>query len=809
MASSSNGSNTNGRHEQERSEQNRTGQNRTGRKRTEQRRLEQRRSRRNKRFDVSGMISRQRWLLAFLGMLGAVIGTAYALNAEIWYQSRAKVLISQKSAGLGDSTTGQLLIDDATLANHVSLIASRLIVGDALKNDGLLELESITERLDEKTDVTAYVIDHLRIDGGGAGSAKGSHSLNVQFIHTDPEDTQLVLASVMRRYEKYIIDQIQQVMGLANSSVQNVKKQVEEELRNAEQEHLISRKEAPLFTQDSGSSNLYLDHYRRLHDEMLELDIRESELRTRLKQVQDTLSKLAESDQPVDQLDKLAVIDAESLERLGVFAGLQASAAKSPEMLEAIPAKAEEARTQITGLMKLNTELDRLTAIFGPKHPKVREVQSQIELVKKFINENDALESTDEFLDETQLSTEGLLRAYVGFVEHDLAALAERRRELQFLTEDAKKKAKEFQTFELLDVTLVKKIERQQQLYETIEEQLRDLDTASGLSGYLYEFLEVPRVGERSWPSLSLCGFGGAFLGLCLGFFGAFFSELRDRRFRSAEELDNAIGLTNLGRVGMLNSIDMGVEGLVAAESSPDAEAFRLGRTVLLRSMRAGQLKTIGFTSPMQGDGKSTVTSNFAVCFSQLDLKTIVVDADLRRPSVDRYFSVAKTGGLCDVLEQRLSLDDVIKETDVDNVNVITAGSSTERPAELLQSPLFDDLLDELKQRYDVVLVDLPPALAVSDPAVVMPRLDGGVLVVRVARARRDEVLNTIRRITSSGGEFVGCMLNAVGADDTFDGIGGYFGYYESDYTRKESSNGQSTHRKQTKSKSRNRIGSN
>ncbi|MEP2309195.1 MAG: chain-length determining protein, partial [Rhodopirellula bahusiensis] len=88
----------------------------------------------------------------------------------------------------------------------------------------------------------------------------------------------------------------------------------------------------------------------------------------------------------------------------------------------------------------------------------------------------------------------------------------------------------------------------------------------------------------------------------------------------------------------------------------------------------------------------------------------------------------------------------------------------------------------------DLVLVDLPPVLAVSDPVVVMPRLDGGILVVKVANVRRDEVVNTLRRIGSSGGEMLGCMLNAFGAGKKFDSDGGYYGYYKSDYTRPSSS---------------------
>ena len=355
---------------------------------------------------------------------------------------------------------------------------------------------------------------------------------------------------------------------------------------------------------------------------------------------------------------------------------------------------------------------------------------------------------------------------------------------------DAETKAKELIEYELTDMILQKKIARQEALFDGIVQQLRDLDTASGLSGYLYEFLEVPRMGVKSWPKLPLCALGGLMLGMFGGLFLAVASDVRDGRFRSSAELDEAIGLPSLGRVGKLNSISQGISGLIAAELSPDAEAFRLGRTVLLPEVRKGNLRTIGFTSPMQGDGKSTVTSNFAVSFAQVGLKVLVIDADLRRPSVHRFFSVDKADGLCEVLEGRLSFEDAIKETRADNVFTMTAGAASRMPAELLQSEILDEVLAKAREQYDLVLIDLPPVLAVSDPVVVMPRLDGGVLVVKVASVRRDEVINTLRRIESSGGSFVGCMLNAFGSGKKFDSDGGYYGYYKSDYTRPAGSAG-------------------
>ena len=575
-------------------------------------------------LDIFAILGRQRWPIIVLTILGIAGGITYAIKARPWYTSNARVLINEKSAGLGSENSATDIVDEDILANHIELLQSRLIVGEALSKSDLMQLESIQSHLDEKTDAIDYVISQLSLTKGGSGSAKNARCLNISFTHTDHKDARLILLAVVDRYERFIVDQVEDVMGRANTMLQTAKDEVESELIAAEEEFRDARKAAPLFFQGEGSSNIYQDRFRRLQDQLLDIDIKESTISTRLQRVEKTIQEINQSNQSaVDQLDKLALIDSESLQRLGVFASLQMNSANSAEFRLAMPAKAEQARAEITHLLQLNSEKQRLEAAFGPGHPKVQEIQREIDTVQAFLknSQDGTTDPTTMLSEESSLTPESLLKAYVGFLNHDLATFAEQRKELEVLAEDAEKKAKELIEFELTDLVLRKKIERQEALFDGVVQQLRDLDTASGLSGYLYEFLEVPQLGEQSWPKLPLCALGGCMLGLMGGLCLAVANEFRDGRFRSAAELDEVIGLQNLGMVAKLNSIRDGVAGLIAAENTPSAEAFRLGRTVLLSDIRGGKIHTLGFTSPMQGDGKSTITTNFAVSFAQIGLK--------------------------------------------------------------------------------------------------------------------------------------------------------------------------------------------
>jgi succinoglycan biosynthesis transport protein ExoP len=737
-------------------------------------------------LDILQILNRQRWIIAFCVALGLALGILYATRATVWYQSTAKVLINPKSPTQGSGNESGVLEEDI-LANHIEILRSRKIVEGALSKDGLMSLASIQPLLSESEgeDAADYVINQLKIVKGGTGAAKDARSLQIAFSHTSDEESRIILESVLVEYQHFITGQLESVMQKANEFINQAKDDVEADLRAVEQEYIAARKAAPLLFQGEGSSNVYQDKYRRLEEELLTVDIEESALSARLERVQETLETMEKDGSLTDHLDKLALIDSDSLQRLGLFASLQTNTAGTAEFQASQPARIAEAQTQYKNVLDLMREKQRLTTVFGPGHPKVQDIEDQINLVKTFLAENDDVIPAD--LGPGILNPELLLQAYVGFLLNDGAALRERKRELQILAKDAETQAKSLIDFELQDSVFRTKIARQEALFDGVVQQLRELDTASGLSGYVYELLETPRIGIKSWPSIPLCGLGGLMLGLFGGLVFAVANDLRDGRFRSAAELENFVKVPMLGRLGKVNSINRGIQGLIAAELTPDAEAIRMVRTFLLPDIRSGKLRTIGMSSPMQGDGKSTVVSNLAVSFSQLGLSVLAIDADLRRPSLHRYFSIKNDNGVSDLLSSEIEPFDAIQSSEIPNLSVLPAGKSTAVPAELLQSEKFDRLIELVKDRYDIVLVDLPPVLAVSDPLIVAPKLGGIVIVVRASTARRSEVMNSLSRLESAGGNIVGCIINSFGAGKNFSSDGGYFGYYDTSYTQSSS----------------------
>lgn len=728
---------------------------------------------------LTDVLRRQRWLILGSVSLGLCLAAIYWTRARIWYESQAKILVSQRDPNLATSgataSQSEDVVDEDVLANHMEMVRSRRIVEGALKRHNLSDLPSIREHLeDQKEDSADYVIDHLKLTRGGEGTAKDARSLTIQFEHTNADDARLVLEAIVVEYQLFLGEQLKNAMSQANLMVTDARDKLEDELEKIQQEYITARQNAPILFQGDGSSNVYVEQYNRLHEELLTLDIQESSSKSRLEKAKAVLASKA--GQEID-IDDLGVIDTDTLSRLGVFAGLQANAARSSEFLGSQPERLEQAQNT-SELLRMEAELGVLKADLGIRHPDVRKLEEQIEFVKKRIRERAAGISSVE--EDVELTPEGLLKAYVAFLESDIAEIEERRKELGILLADAEKQARVLVEFELKEGILKSRMERTQSLFDGLVEQLRELDLASGMHGYVHELLETPRIGEQIWPSLPLCGIGGVMMGLIFGLFAALMNDQLDQRFRSSSEIDSAIGLPILSRVGRIRT-----DGTlpVVQDNSPEGESFRMLRTLLLNDIRSGKLRIISATSPLPGDGKTTILANIAAAFAKLNMTVVLIEADMRRPTFHKRWGIAGDVGLSDILKGRTAVDEALVPSGIPNLSLIPAGSGAANPSELLQHQEFDDLLKTLAERFQLVIVDVGPVLAVSDPVIVSQKSDGMLLVVRSSNDTKQQVIDAVDTLRSAGAKMLGCIVNTFGSGHEFERRG-YYGYYYSDKDR-------------------------
>lgn len=195
---------------------------------------------------------------------------------------------------------------------------------------------------------------------------------------------------------------------------------------------------------------------------------------------------------------------------------------------------------------------------------------------------------------------------------------------------------------------------------------------------------------------------------------------------------------------------------------SPISESYRALRTNIEFSSIDEQLQVLMVSSAGPGEGKSTTITNLAVTFAQSEKKVVLIDADLRKPTAHHTFSISNRWGLSSVVSQQCSLEEVIQMTDVANLDVITSGAIPPNPAEMMGSKRMTAIIEQLRRMYDIILIDTPPLLAVTDAQIVATKSDGVILVVDQGRVKREIASKAVKNLESVNARILGVVLNNV-----------------------------------------------
>jgi capsular exopolysaccharide synthesis family protein len=212
-----------------------------------------------------------------------------------------------------------------------------------------------------------------------------------------------------------------------------------------------------------------------------------------------------------------------------------------------------------------------------------------------------------------------------------------------------------------------------------------------------------------------------------------------------------------------------------ANPKSPISETYRALRTNIDFSSIDKQLQVIMITSAGPGEGKSTTAANLAVSYAQSDRKVLLVDADLRKPTEHHFFQLSNRFGLSSYISQQTSLKDVIQDTNVPNLFAITSGPIPPNPAEMMASKRMSDLLEQLRQQFDVILIDTPPVLAVTDAQIVASKSDGVIMVIDYGKVKRDIAAKAKKALEHVNARILGVAMNNVKRKS---GDGTYYYYY-------------------------------
>lgn len=401
-------------------------------------------------------------------------------------------------------------------------------------------------------------------------------------------------------------------------------------------------------------------------------------------------------------------------------------------------------------------EARMLSSGYGPNHPNVkslkakkdvifRQLQDQIVVLRKTLTYN------------------------LNIAEESLKSLESKLEEARTAQQEAKSKSINYYAVKNNYI-------QQRKLLEAAEQRLSTQMVEKSMPQSPVTIWEKAEpAGGPSKPQPTLYIIMGAIVGLLCGLGLAFFIEYLDTSVKTMEDVESFL------KVPVLAVIPKGITSLAGQlKESADAEAYRILRTNIEFNRKNPEANTVTIVSGGAGEGKSTTMANLATTFAAGGYSTLIVDADLRRPSQHRIFNQSNEVGLSDYLTSDIALEEVVSHTSVENLYLMTAGGFASDAAGILNSQRMMDLIEEVKHRFDIVFFDSPPILGVSDASVLSSSVDLTMIVVQHRRFPRAMLLRVKQAIENVGGTILGVVLNNVDVrhDQHYQYYTSYYNYY-------------------------------
>lgn len=740
-------------------------------------------------IDIRAIVGRRKLPILISCFLGLLVGAAYYLFLIPKFESRAEIMLLQnESATMASHVgSGKENISQDLLATHMSLIQSHRIIQQALENHQLLNLPSLEEKITEKSTILDYVTDNLYVTRGGKGAARNAHTLSIAFRHTSQEDSTRVVTAIVREYQDFVSSKFKDVNEEAVKLINTARLELDQELDQLSSKYKDFRNSVPLIS--SNNRNIHELRYQDLANEISKVSIDLDEAKGRLKLVMEGLRRLNDDAHP---LEKLCLIDERNATRLGILVSVERGEAQTAAFQALQPQRAAGAATEFSKLLELKTKLTNARAVYGAKHPQVQEMETQITEIERFLNQRKAELGLSE--DEQSLKPDDVMNAYVRLLRNDIMVMEQRQADLQRQQQEAEAEAKNLVRFELENEDMIRRRNRLETLYDSVVSRLKDINMRQDSTGMIQEEIQPPTIGEKVAPRGIIAAIITILSSAFLAGSTVLVAELMDKRIHSVEELEELFGAGVIGQVidfnrheptskllrSLRNSSSPIVPELIAFHDArnPISEVFRTIRTQALFNLgRRRQVLVV--SSPSQGDGKSTMTANLAISLASTDKRILLVDCDLRRPTIHKLFGLRHEEGLADVGLGNSSLQDCLQSTPIENLSILTSGGTPANPAELLSSQRFADILEILRQEYDLIILDCPPILPVADPSIVAPLADGILLVTGMdseSQLKSHECQRILSRIDA---DLVGIVVNKT-IFQTAGEYKKYQGYYQS-----------------------------
>lgn len=696
--------------------------------------------------------------LAIAGLLGAL----YYASATRIYEAKATLLIRQNNKDTSPPSMASEGGQRDIMPTYQSLVKKSKVLQRAIA------------RLEKKYRIDFHGVPQRKwvevLKGNLSASVeRRTNMLVVSYRSKDPEAAVAVVSAVIGAYVDYINETHRGAAGDLKQILSVKMDEYEQKLAAKETElaQALGSFDAPITSKDGSYQHPYqqgmqqaYETYRMAKEQRLNY--------------QSTLAAVREAIRNGEDLQPYVL---KIQEQVG-----------SEILLASLGFNAQDARIQADvsrARAKDVAELQTISAGLGQNHPRVVEMRQRIRMADEFLASQRA--QTKQRVDTLKKEQLGPMLLETLTQQHRQAVQQEALLRADF--DQACEEAKQVSSGAFQIEKLRHQLDRLRNEHDAMIERIGSVDLSQKNGDIMAEITEdpVPNYAPVS-PRLPIVGAACLFLALVCGGAAVYVLDILDDRFRSPEELQVHLGVPVLAMVRRMEIEDAAGLAGVQVHLAPDtaeSEAFRTLRSALAFS--AGESGRLVVSSSEPGDGKTTVLVNLAVSLAQSGKKTLLIDADLRRPGLTSLLGLKGLPGATDALrgdsaELVETATRVVLSTEIEGLDVLPSGPRLPNPAELLAGRNFADLLAWAESVYDQILIDSPPVLAASDSQLIGRLVDGVILVVNSEKNRRRTVIRAVESFTTAGVHVFGVVANRV-SDDAGNGYGYGYGYgYTYDY---------------------------
>lgn len=682
------------------------------------------------------VIWRSRWIVLLTTVFCLILAVVYITKATPIYTSTSRIYVEQSGPKILTEEEGVMTQSKNYLYTQAELLKSTPILSDVLDEPGISQMRTFT-RIDNPV---GFLKKTLEVEVG-----RKDDIISLSFNSPYPTEAAQMVNSVVDSYITYHSSRKRSTSAEVLKIIQSEKNKRSKELAEKLKAMMDFRQENEALAYESRQGNIVIDRLERLSMVLTEAQLTTIEYKSVYESTKEMVS---------DPTKLMQFIEAQRA------------------TTTYLPVSSQKAELK-SRLDQLELSLKNRMRQVAPGHPVIAAFQNDIDRVKAQIADLDA-----EFA-----------KAQLAVAEQQYLAAKEKENQIAKYYEEQRKQAFELNE-QIAQYTLLQSDwEQTKEFCDILDDRIKDLNITEDAGVLNISILEVARPAEApSKPQKARYMALALVVGFMLGGGLALLRDLMDQKLHSAEEISMVLGVPVLGVVPSMSKRDNITERgrkVYLDSKSPWAEAYRTIRTAVFFGAPKGESKTMLVTSPAPSDGKTTLVSNLAIAMAQAGQRTLILDADFRKPMQHNIFGINHDHmGLSSVLAGTMTLKEAIQATEIKGLDILSRGPDVPNPSEILNSSSFSKVLKLLSNEYDRVIVDSPPVMPVTDALILAAICDITLLVLRAEKSTRKVSRQARDGLLSVGAHVLGAVVNGVRSKSRY----GYYStggqYYDNDSQR-------------------------